>query len=90
MYGRAKSWLFAFAVLIPLSATAPAWGTVENMLAELNAKPAEERQKILVENAKKEGEVMLYTAVGIRDAGNGKNPIELSESDSMAIASGRR
>jgi hypothetical protein len=30
--------------------------TVEETLAALNAKPAEERQKILVENARKEGQ----------------------------------
>jgi hypothetical protein len=35
-------------------------GAVEDILAELNAKSPEERQKVIVENAKKEGEVTLY------------------------------
>ncbi len=38
------------------------------MLAELNAKSPEERQKVIIENAKKEGDVTLYTAVNMRDA----------------------
>ena len=46
----------------------PAHAAVEDLLAELNAKPSEQRQKILVENAKREGEVTLYTAVNMRDA----------------------
>jgi iron(III) transport system substrate-binding protein len=41
--------------------------SVEETLAELNAKPAEERQRLLVENAKKEGAVTLYTATNLRD-----------------------
>ena len=46
----------------------PAHAAVEDLLAELNAKVPEQRQKILVENAKREGEVTLYTAVNMRDA----------------------
>lgn len=40
---------------------------VEKLLAEINSKPAEERQKILVENAKKEGTVTYYVASNFRD-----------------------
>ena len=46
--------------------TTPA--AAEDLLAELNAKGPEQRQKILVENARKEGEVTLYTSVNMRDA----------------------
>ena len=46
----------------------PAHAAVEDLLAELNAKAPEQRQKTLVENAKKEREVTLYTAVNMRDA----------------------
>ena len=53
-----------FYLIIPLTAD----GAVEDMLAELNAKSTEERQKVIIENAKKEGEVTLYTAVNMRDA----------------------
>jgi len=42
-------------------------GAAEETLAEPNAKPAEERNKVLVENAKKEGTVTVYTATNIRD-----------------------
>ena len=41
--------------------------TVEETLAALNAKPADERQKILVENARKEGNVTFYAATNLRD-----------------------
>ena len=41
--------------------------TVEENLAALNAKPAEERQKILLENARKEGSVTFYAATNLRD-----------------------
>src|SRR6266404_7019534 len=53
-----------FYLVVPLIAD----GAVEDMLAELNAKSPEERQKIITENAKKEEEVTLYTAVNMRDA----------------------
>ena len=53
-----------FYLVIPLTAD----GAVEDILAELNAKSPEERQKVIVESAKKEGEVTLYTAVNMRDA----------------------
>src|ERR1043165_8731609 len=40
---------------------------VEETLAQLNRRPAEERERILVENAKKEGGLTLYTATNNRD-----------------------
>jgi iron(III) transport system substrate-binding protein len=40
---------------------------VEETLADLNGKPAEERQRLLSENARKEGTVTLYTATNTRD-----------------------
>ncbi|HEX2385741.1 MAG TPA: hypothetical protein VHL99_04210, partial [Candidatus Binatia bacterium] len=40
---------------------------VEETLAQLNRRPAEERERILVENAKKEGGLTLYTATNARD-----------------------
>ena len=40
---------------------------VEETLAELNAKPAEERNRVIVENARKEGTAPVYTATNIRD-----------------------
>jgi iron(III) transport system substrate-binding protein len=43
-------------------------GAVEDMLVELNAKSSEEREKVLVENANKEGQITVYTAVNVRDA----------------------
>jgi hypothetical protein len=49
---------------VPLAVDA----AVEDLLAELNAKSPEERLKVITENAKKEGEVTLYTAVNMRDA----------------------
>ncbi|HYA28580.1 MAG TPA: hypothetical protein VEI95_07145, partial [Acidobacteriota bacterium] len=41
--------------------------TVEETLATLNSKPAEERQRLLIENAKKEGSVNFYAATNLRD-----------------------
>ena len=40
---------------------------VGELLAQLNRKPAEERQQLLLENAKKEGGLTLYTATNVRD-----------------------
>jgi iron(III) transport system substrate-binding protein len=60
--------LFLFVVLFAMSfARASIGATVEETLAGLNAKPAEERQKILLENAKKEGNVNFYAATNLRD-----------------------
>ena len=61
----------AFCILFVISnlvVSLAAEGAVEDMLAELNAKSPEERQRLIIENAKKEGEVTLYTAVNMRDA----------------------
>src|SRR5690348_16407261 len=41
--------------------------TVEETLATLNAKPPEERQRLLIENARKEGNVTFYAATNLRD-----------------------
>jgi iron(III) transport system substrate-binding protein len=40
---------------------------VEETLADLNARPVEERQRLITENARKEGTITLYTATNIRD-----------------------
>jgi iron(III) transport system substrate-binding protein len=60
--------LFFLALLCVVVSTRQSIGaTVEEALAALNAKPAEERQKILVENARKEGSVTFYAATNLRD-----------------------
>jgi len=67
LHGRKASFCILavfFYLVVPLAAE----GAVEDVLAELNAKSPEERQKVIIENAKKEGEVTLYTAVNMRDA----------------------
>lgn len=56
--------VIVFYFIFPLIAE----GSVEDTLAVLNAKSSGERQELIVENAKKEGEVTVYTAVNIRDA----------------------
>ena len=40
---------------------------VEDVLKKANSLPAEERQRLLIENAKKEGTVTLYAATNLRD-----------------------
>jgi ABC-type glycerol-3-phosphate transport system substrate-binding protein len=40
---------------------------VEDVLKKVNSLPAEERQKLLVENAKKEGTITFYAATNLRD-----------------------
>jgi iron(III) transport system substrate-binding protein len=67
LHGR-KACFFILAVIFYLVVPLTADGAVEDMLAELNAKSPEERQKVIIENARKEGEVTLYTAVNMRDA----------------------
>ena len=67
LHGR-KACFCIFGVIFYFVAPLVADGAVDDMLAELNAKSPEERQKIIIENAKKEGEVTLYTAVNMRDA----------------------
>jgi len=60
--------IFALAILAFTASSLQAAGaSVEETLAALNAKPAEERQKILVENARKEGTVNFYAATNLRD-----------------------
>src|SRR4051812_210871 len=60
--------LFFLALLCVVVSTRESIGaTVEETLAALDAKPAEERQKILVENARKEGSVTFYAATNLRD-----------------------
>ncbi|MGH7487061.1 MAG: ABC transporter substrate-binding protein, partial [bacterium] len=55
--------LGCLALALPRAAS----GQVEDMLAQLNRRPAEERQKTLLENAKKEGAVTFYTSTNNRD-----------------------
>ena len=58
-----------FLSVLCLSVAAPqsVGATVEETLTALNAKPAEERQKILMENARKEGSINFYAATNLRD-----------------------
>jgi iron(III) transport system substrate-binding protein len=60
--------LTIFAIAFYLALPRIAQGAVEDLLAELNTRAPEQRQKILIENARKEGEVTLYTSVNMRDA----------------------
>ena len=63
-----NSTLFFLAVLgVAVSARQSIGATVEEALTALNAKPAEERQKVLIENARKEGNVNFYAATNMRD-----------------------
>src|SRR6202008_4968611 len=60
--------LFFLVLLCIVVSVRPSVGaTVEETLAALNAKPAEERQKVLIENARKEGNVNFYAATNMRD-----------------------
>jgi iron(III) transport system substrate-binding protein len=57
-------------VIVTASAFAPRHGLaegVEDILKKANSLPAEERQKLLIENAKKEGAVTFYAATNMRD-----------------------
>jgi iron(III) transport system substrate-binding protein len=58
---------FFLAALVFTSAAESFSADVEETLAQLNRRPAEERDRILVENAKKEGGLTLYTATNTRD-----------------------
>ncbi|MBI4528467.1 MAG: extracellular solute-binding protein [Deltaproteobacteria bacterium] len=49
------------------AASVDAQSNVEEILAQINAKPAEQRQKLLVENARKEGTLTFYAAGNLRD-----------------------
>ena len=65
--GQNSRLLFLAVLCVAVSPRQSASATVEETLAALNAKPAEERQKILVENARKEGSVTFYAATNMRD-----------------------
>jgi len=65
--GQKISLFFLALLCVAVSPRQSASATVEETLAALNAKPAEERQKILVENARKEGSVTFYAATNLRD-----------------------
>jgi iron(III) transport system substrate-binding protein len=54
---------FLFFLIWPLSA----WSATEDFFESLNKLPAEERQRRLVEGAKKEREVMLYSSSGLEE-----------------------
>src|SRR5215470_11525548 len=58
---------FFLAVSVWILFARPAAADVEETLAQLNRRPAEERERVLVENAKKEGSLTLYTATNTRD-----------------------
>ncbi|MGH7871561.1 MAG: ABC transporter substrate-binding protein [Candidatus Binatia bacterium] len=61
--------LFFLALLCVVVSTRQSIGaTVEETLAALNAKPAEERQKLLIENARRESNVTFYAGTNMRDA----------------------
>src|SRR4051812_30670547 len=65
---RTKSRLcFLMVLCLGVCARHSTEATVEETLAALNARPAEERQKILIENARKEGSVNFYAATNLRD-----------------------
>ena len=61
-----RSFFLAF-LCVAVSAWPSVGATVEEALTALNAKPAEERQKVLIENARKEASVTLYAATNLRD-----------------------
>ena len=65
--GKTADYFFSLVLCVAVSARQSVGATVEETLAALNAKPAEERQKILVENARKEGSVTFYAATNLRD-----------------------
>ena len=64
-------WKLSLALVIVIaSAFAPRHGLadgVEDILKKANSLPTEERQKLLIENAKKEGAVTFYAATNMRD-----------------------
>ncbi len=64
---RFVRWFLFIALCVIASARQSSSATVEENLAVLNGKPAEERQKILIENARKEGSVTFYAATNMRD-----------------------
>lgn len=65
-------WLqrFALALVAAVHVLAPRFGLAdgaEDVLKKANSLPAEERQRILVESAKKEGNITFYAATNLRD-----------------------
>lgn len=54
-------------ILALVLAPASSWADAEKFFADLNKLPAAERQHKLIEGAKKEGEVMLYTSSGLEE-----------------------
>ena len=58
---------FLVLAIFCLTVTPSVWSAAEETLAELNAKQPDERQRLLVENAKKEGTVNFYAATNFRD-----------------------
>jgi iron(III) transport system substrate-binding protein len=64
-------WKLSLALIIVTAcAFSPRFGLadgVEDILKKANSLPAEERQRLLIENAKKEGAVTFYAATNMRD-----------------------
>jgi iron(III) transport system substrate-binding protein len=58
-----RSLVFILSLFLPLSA----WADMEQFVAPLNQLPAAERHQKLIEGAKKEGEVMLYSSTGLEE-----------------------
>ena len=64
---RTAGLFFLTLLCVTVPSQPSAGATVEETLTALNAKPAEERQKLLIENARKEGSVNFYAATNLRD-----------------------
>ena len=62
------SLFFLVLLCIVVSTRQSIGATVEETLTALNSKPVEERQKVLIENARKESNVTFYAATNTRDA----------------------
>jgi len=62
---RAASYLIL--AVFYLAAFQTAQAGVDETLAELNGKPSEEREKVLIDNARKEGTLTFYAATNLRD-----------------------
>jgi iron(III) transport system substrate-binding protein len=62
------SLFFLVLLCIVVSTRQSIGATVEETLTALNSKPVEERQKVLIENARKESNVTFYAATNMRDA----------------------